>query len=208
MRTIAVDIDDVISPFTESFIHYHNSLYGTKMSIEDFRRPGDYWGYYEGVLADILNDPDGVEEYKRRFWEFLETDRHIRGQPVSEEAKRCLYELKKDYNLQIVTARDGAIKEGTCEWIKEELPDLFSEVHFNASWKQAGMKITKAKLCQEIGAEYLIDDSVEHCNAAAECGITAILFGEYGWNSHHEVHKNVIRLPDWNAVLEYFRLTL
>lgn len=205
MVTIAIDIDDVISPFMESFVNYHNDQYGTSMSIEDFKTPGDYWGFYENIIANLLNDPDGVDEYKRRFWEFLETDRHVRGQPIFEDVKLALYELKKNYNLEIVTARDGTIKEGTIKWINEELPNVFSGVHFNASWKQAGKKITKAKLCQEIGADYLIDDSVEHCNAAAECGITAILFGNYGWNSYHEINDKVIRLNDWREVLEYFK---
>lgn len=205
MRTIAVDIDDVLSPFTESFCNYHNATYGSNLSIDDFKVPGDYWGYYEGVLANVLKNPDGVDEYKRRFWEYLETDRHMRGQPISQEGKDCLYKLKEHYNLEIVTARDGAIKQGTIEWIKEELPDLFSAVHFNASWKQEGEKITKAKLCQEIGADYIIDDSVEHCNAAAECGITAILFGEYGWNAYQKVHEKVIRVSGWAEVLDFFQ---
>lgn len=203
MKTIAIDIDDVISPFTESFVHYHNSTYGTNMSIEDFKAPGDYWGFYEGVIAKILNDPDNVEEYKRRFWEYLETDRHAREQPIYEETKRCLYELKKNYNLEVVTARDGAIKESTIEWLNEQLPDLFSDVHFNSSWKD-GERKTKAAVCQAIGADYLIDDSVEHCNSSAECGVNAILFGNYGWNSHHEIHENVTRITDWPSVLEYF----
>ena len=40
-------------------------------------------------------------------------------------------------------------------------------------------KLTKGMLAKEIKADYLIDDQLKHCSAAAELGIPALLFGVY-----------------------------
>lgn len=204
MKTIAIDVDDVISPFTESFIKYHNEKYGTNMTLADFQAPGDYWGFYEGVLARILNNEEPLEEYRRRFLEYLDSDTHVSGQRITDECRTTIASLKEHYNLEVVTARDGAIKQGTIDWLTKEFPNTFSAIHFNTTWKDLEKRKTKAEICVNIGADYIIDDSVEHCNSSAACGIQAILFGRYGWNSYHELHENVIQLTDWDAVYTYF----
>jgi hypothetical protein len=62
-------------------------------------------------------------------------------------------------------------------------------------------------ICQEIGAGYLIDDNVEHCRLAAEAGVKALLFGEYGWNKHLPTPPGVERVKDWKDVTDYFNVT-
>ncbi|HLA48993.1 MAG TPA: hypothetical protein VJY84_00415, partial [Candidatus Saccharimonadales bacterium] len=62
----------------------------------------------------------------------------------------------------------------------------------------------KAEVCREIGADYLVDDQPKHCLAAADAGITALLFGDYKWTRVNNLPKNVIKVRNWPAVLEYF----
>jgi hypothetical protein len=62
--------------------------------------------------------------------------------------------------------------------------------------------MTKGQICKKLGASYLIDDNVGHCEKAIEEGVSAVLFGEYGW--HGDAPDKLVRCKDWPAVLEYF----
>jgi hypothetical protein len=111
--------------------------------------------------------------------------------------------LKKKYDLVIVTARDKRGVAITHQALDEYYPNLFKDVHFVPLWG-GGKKATKAQICDEIGASYLIDDSFEHCSLAAEAGIEALLFGHYGWNHYQRLTSGMRRVKDWRAVSEYF----
>jgi 5'(3')-deoxyribonucleotidase len=121
-----------------------------------------------------------------------------------EGALDVIAELKKKYRLVIVSARFGTQIEDTHHWLEKHLPGVFDGIHFMEMWDE-DKKTTKAKVCQEIGAGYLIDDNVEHCGLAAEEGIQALLFGDYGWNRAEDVHPGVVRVKDWHAVAAYFK---
>src|SRR5262249_45034715 len=111
--------------------------------------------------------------------------------------------LKNRYKLVIVTARPKRTVEATPEWIERNFPDIFSDIHFVPIW-DPGPKKTKAEICQEIGADYLIDDLVRHCNLAAEVGIKAILFNRITWKQPEKIHPEVIVVKNWEGILEYF----
>jgi hypothetical protein len=116
----------------------------------------------------------------------------------------ALQELQKSYDLVIVTSRDHRTVSLTHESLALHYPDIFSDVHFVPLWGN-GEKVTKAKICNEIGASYLIDDSFEHCKLAAEVGISAILFGSYGWNRTQALPAHVTRCKTWDDVLNNCR---
>ena len=69
---------------------------------------------------------------------------------------------------------------------------------------QARLKATKADIVKQIGADYLIDDQPKHCFAAAEAGITSLLFGDYRWNRNVKLPEGVVKVRTWHEVLEYF----
>ena len=74
------------------------------------------------------------------------------------------------------------------------------------------------KLCADA---VIIDDSTKYCQACAAAGMTALLFGRYGWNATVQqsgqsadlpellesgdpdtaLHPSVVRVDDWEAVL-------
>ena len=195
---IAVDIDDVLSSQVDVLIAFSNERYGTNLSHADFMIPGEYWGYYERVWG--LGKDLGAE----RFQTFLREKYPLRQQ-IEEKAIRAITALKKSHRLDLVTSRGADYYEPTLEWLEKHAPGLFEGVHFVDLWAgETGLKTTKAKICKEIGAGYLIDDNAEHCNLAAEAGVSALLFGEFGWNLHHKLHPRVVRIADWEEVLEYF----
>lgn len=196
-EVIAIDIDEVLSSEVDAIIAFSNQRLGQHLTYDDFKAPGEYWGYYERLWADSGEDPSQL------FNEFLNSE-HKSGQVIRQQVLEILKELKVKYELEIITSRTNDFKEITLQMIEEFSPSIFNDIHFVELWNEPDLKATKAHICKEIGAGYLIDDSVEHCNIAAEAGITPLLFGNWGWNREKEIHPDVVRVADWIKVREYF----
>ncbi len=74
--------------------------------------------------------------------------------------------------------------------------------HWNLD--KQGRVIQKSTACLEHNAQYLIDDLPYYIQAAASAGITGLLFGDYPWNQHFSSIQPVERVPNWQAVENYF----
>lgn len=196
-ETLAIDIDDVINPSLASFIAFQNEKYGTDLTLDHFMHHDDYWGYYERALgrAAGIGAAECLDRYEQ-FKESVEPDSQI----VSDEVRIGLNGLKRWFDLQIITARDYSSRDRTVEWVEAQLPDVFSDIHFN---RTPEAEVPKVEICRKIGAVCLIDDAPEHVNAAAEAGVRSILFGQYGWNMRHEVHPTVVRIPTWQETFAF-----
>lgn len=191
-KAIAIDIDDVMVAHVDAFLEFSNKNYGTNYTIEDYC---DRWG----ILWKIEDDA----EIKRRAREF-HTPESAMSYRFLDGAKDAIEQLGKSYDLYIVTARPEYLVEITQEWVNMHLNGVFKGVHFVPIWIPEN-KVTKADICRQIGASYLIDDVVKHCNLAAEGGITAVLFGDYAWNRNDEIKKGVVRCKDWQEVVNFLQ---
>jgi 5'(3')-deoxyribonucleotidase len=197
-KIIAVDIDDVLASINETMRLFINEYYGANHTSEDYAVDGQYWGYWE----KIWNVSD--EEGKQRYEAFIRSDA-FRQAATHEGAVDVINRLKQNYELVVVTAREDFHVEGTHMWLNQQFGDTFKRVEFVPLWS-TDRKFTKGEICKVIGAGYLIDDNVEHCNLAAEEDVQALLFGEYGWNRNQKLHKDVLKVKDWHAVAEYFNV--
>jgi uncharacterized HAD superfamily protein len=191
---IAVDIDDVLAAEAEFIIAYSNENWGHSLSLEDYKENwGEMWGLDHDAVerrADTLHQTDLVMMYR-----------------TIDGAHQALLELKKNYDLIILTSRRRLIQAETSDWIAQNFGDIFDEIHYTGFWdtKDPGGHLrTKGKLLEEIGADYVIDDQSKHCIAASECGIKAILFGDYAGNRSVKLPSDVVRCKNWKEVLEYF----
>ncbi len=194
---IAVDFDDVVSPQIDGLIEFSNQRYGTNWTRDDFMAPGDYWTYFQNLWGV------GLDEGQRRFNEYLDEGFQFK-QLIAPDALTVLSDLKSDYRLEIVTSRNSRYQTETLKMITAKAPGLFAGVNFVDLWDQPGIKATKAKVCQEIGAGYLIDDNPEHCNLAAREGVKALLFGDFGWHKGKQLEDRVVKVAGWPAVKEFF----
>ncbi|HWB39271.1 MAG TPA: hypothetical protein VG604_03460 [Candidatus Saccharimonadales bacterium] len=194
-KTIAVDLDDVLAASAEAWVAFSNQQWGTNLTVED---------YQEDWSAAWQVDHATSEE---RWKDIEEAGVYINVQP-NLSATEVLKQLSESYKLVIATSRSAPIYKPTIDWIRQHYGQVFSEVHtsgiFDKGMSDEAIKLTKAQLCREIGADYLIDDQLKHCLAVADAGIEAILFGDYPWNQIDKLPKNVTRCADWPAVLEYF----
>ena len=193
-QIIAVDADDTIFDENTAVRLYMNNKYGFTHTAEDYLVPGSYSRYWDTIWGTEGMQTDGMHD------EFATSDAKKNLQPIPG-ALETLRLLKAKYDLVIVTARDHRTVELTHTALSEHYPEIFNDVHFTPLCGN-GEKFTKTKICTEIGASILIDDSYDHCKLAADAGIQALLFGTYGWNTHQEVSEGIFRCKDWQSVKE------
>ena len=186
---IGVDIDDVIAEHIPDFVAYTNQFYGTNISTDTYHED---WP----LLWNIARDE--TMERARKF----HSDRVRHFTPI-KGADEVLQTLSQRYRLVIVTARPQYTIDHTHEWIERHFKDMFTERHFVPIWEEDSL-VTKADICRQVGADYLIDDLPRHCNVAADAGITPLLFGNYTWRDDHPLHDSVVKVMDWREIAEYF----
>ena len=195
-KIIAVDADDTLFDENTAVRLFMNEKYGLDHTPDDYDIVAPYEGYWENIWQ---LDPD---EMDARYEAFIVSSHKANLQPFPHAIKVLRY-LRKDYDLVVVTSRDQRTVEVTHHSLAQHYPDIFQDVHFVPLWGN-GEKVTKAMICNEIGASYLIDDGYDHCRLAAEAGVTALLFGDYGRNRTQKLLSGMIRAVDWTEVREYF----
>ncbi len=196
-EVIAIDIDDVLAANAEGFAAFSNDRWGTSLEPDDYT---EHWAEMWSI--------DQEEADKRR--NVIIKEKLFTSYRFFDEAKAVLKELKKNYKLVIVSSRSNEVHKETLKWLDAEYKGVFSEIHFAKMWDDPKLhilkklKMTKAEICKEIGADYLVDDQPKHCIAAANAGIKVILFGDYKWSRDIKLIKNMTRAIDWHGVKEYF----
>ena len=193
-KVIAVDIDDVLADNAQGFIEFSNRQWGTSLTIHDYT---EHWAELwqcdmDEVLrrSKIFHDSDAMARYAHK-----------------PEAEPVLRNLVEDYTLVNTTSRKSLTAGITRTFIETNYGGIFSAIHhagFFDDDTNIGLHETKADLCMRIGASYLIDDQLKHCRAAANVGITAVLFGDYPWNRTSDLPPGVARAHDWDEVQEFF----
>ena len=189
---IAVDIDEVLVPHFQGLIDWYNDEYGTELTLKH-NHPNDPrpWG-----------TPD-YGEAVRRVRKYFETPGFLDTRPF-REAAGALKKLGLSYRLLVVTGRDTIIERVTRQWLDRHFKDLIEDAHFSARYSLEGKVRDKASVIVSTGADYLIDDDLSECEAAAKAGIRCLLFGEYPWNKVAELPAGITRVKNWQEVLEYF----
>lgn len=194
-QVIAFDCDDVLVSIGALLVQHYNMLHATNVRPEDF-----YSKDYKNVWKA---DP---ETAVRDVMQYLFTDDYMDLAPMAG-AKETLAELSKQYRLFIVTGRPDATRRVTERWLESHLPNVFEEVIFTNFFKLSDSKDqlrSKADVCKELGATYLVDDHVHHIHTVSEQGITGLLFGDLPWEQPDILPANAVKIKDWEALASYF----
>jgi uncharacterized HAD superfamily protein len=195
-QIIAVDIDDVLADELPAMREFINKTYGLQLTAEDYDIESPHAGFWLEVWGV------GKEEGQARYRAF--TEAQVPAQfGILNGALEGIERLKQKYTLVIVTARDQPFTDVTHTWLSKHFPETFKRIEFVHAWS-TDEKVSKAVICKQIGADFLIDDSLEHCEMAAEAGLQVVLYGDYGWNRRATEVAGITRAKDWQAVLEYF----
>lgn len=191
---IAVDIDDVLALSVDKFIEWSNDRFQTEIKFDEYIED---WS----LLWDI-SQAETTVRVNQMYKEGIPAQYSHVG-----EAVEVLNKLKSDYELIVATARRSAEHMITRNWIKKHYPAVFKDVHFAGIWDEItehSPKKTKARLCKELGVDYLIDDQVKHCVGANGVGVKALLYGDYPWNRDADLPKGVERVFSWKEIEDYF----
>ena len=195
-KIIAVDLDDVVAANAEGFVKFSNERWGTNLRPEDFHEDlGSLWSVDQDTVA-------------QRMLEFCEAE-IVREYGHFADALPVLKKLKQNYTLLLVTSRRKMLMKATADWVDMYLPDIFTSIHHAGIFdnlEKGSHTLTKAEILKDLGANYLIDDQLKHCVAAAKAGILALLFGDYVWNQSNSLPERVTRTKDWEVVAEYFNV--
>lgn len=195
-KVIAVDLDEVLSTQLETIRLFNNKHYGSSHTPEDYTIEAPYWRYFESVWQ--VDDAEG----DRRVEHYISSG-GLSDQGTVPGAIEAIKKLKRRFKLVIVTNRLQSHADETHRWLNRHFSKIFDDVRFTSVWGDKGSS-AKAKISKDIGADYFIDDNLNHCLAVAEEEITCLLFGEYGWNREEVKNKKIIRVKNWDEVLEYF----
>ncbi|TBU64735.1 hypothetical protein BD310DRAFT_943733 [Dichomitus squalens] len=198
---IAIDMDDVLSQTNEVVAEWHNSAYGTSMTLDDF-----YYYYY--WMNPYWGDPD---ETIRKVEEFWKTDYIDIAPPVAGAYDALLKLTEKGYRLVVVTARQLRELDRSIVWVEKNLPGLIDtfictgqSMETLADQKELATKLSKADVCRKIGAKFLIDDSVEN---ALKCVVAdppepVLLFGDYSWNTRVGRYSDITKETSFEEKLK------
>jgi 5'(3')-deoxyribonucleotidase len=192
---IALDCDDVIVATGELLVNHYNQLHGTTVRPQDF-----YSKDYEHVWRA---EP---ETATRDLFAYLLTEEYIQLAPM-ENAAAVLRKLAEQYTLYIVTGRPDETEQATLQWIEKYLPGIFEQVIFTNFFKlndSKGALRTKADVCKELGAQWLVDDHLYHIHNVADQGITGLLFGDLPWEQLESPSPHIVKIKDWQGLEAYF----
>ncbi len=189
---IAVDCDDVLADNATGFVEFSNSMWGTRLSQEDY---DEHWA----KVWQVDND-----ETERRAREFHNSSVFSTYKPV-DQALPSLRRLARNHQLCIVTSRRTEVRDDTVARIHEHYPGIFvyDAIYFAGIWDtitRDSINKDKSGIVASINADVLVDDQMKHCIAVAKSGRQAILFGDYTWNQAKVLQQGVVRCIDWLAV--------
>jgi len=194
-QVIAVDVDDVLSASASGFAAFSNRRWGAGVTADDY---DEDWAKFWKVPLEVALQRREEAHASGVFGDYATVDKAV----------DVLSRLKTDYDLIVVTSRQLKLKPETDAWIARHFPNIFSAVHYAGIWDTQDVKNAlrqhKAGICQQLGADFLIDDQLKHCIGAAECGMRALLFGNYKWNRADNLHENITEVHTWDEVGEYF----
>lgn len=182
---IAIDCDDVIIETAPSTLVYYNNTYGTTVELKDFYSNEDsVWGADSNTAIERINNYLNSQEFQE--------------QRPFQEAIKVVMELAEQYELHLVTGRHDFLTEATTNMLHTYFPNIFKSVEFTNFFSDNPR--SKAAVCSNLHAVYLIDDNLHHATVVAEAGIKVLLYGDYPWNEADNLHPNIRRVKDWYEI--------
>ncbi|MHB8660838.1 MAG: 5' nucleotidase, NT5C type [Minisyncoccota bacterium] len=190
IKTLGIDLDDVVIDFNTALCEWHNRHYGTSYERKDIV------SYELAGLWKCTRD-----EARRRVFDFYNTIEHHLAPPV-QGAIEGLHVLKKKNTLVGATSRPKAVRDLTLKWLRRQTLEVFDVIYFLGHYHGPAVErsISKAEVCREVRTSLFIDDSLAHATSIACAGIPVLLF-DTPWNQG-AIPELVTRVSGWDEILE------
>lgn len=196
---IAIDIDEVLAHTTDSVRLFVNQKYGVGLTPEHYLIPGEYVGYYQHVWQTngLPYETIHSEYVTAMLTNDVPTIQAVPGAAAGVEL------LAQSFDLYPVSSRWVNLQDITTQWLADTIPALQNAPILLGSTTKNDLHKTKGQICRENGYSYLIEDNPQYCQDAIDQGVTAILFGEYGWQE--TIPPGAVRCKTWSDVIDYFK---
>lgn len=188
---IAIDIDDVLADFSEGFIKHIKKVKGVNVEIHDLK-VAEWWKAWGKTL----------EESTKTIYEFLQSEDIMKVEPKTGAIRALKLLKQKGHKLTVITGRPANVHEKTRQWVHDNLPNVFEEVYCTDFHIVNNGKLTKGGICEEIGADLLIDDYPGYAKECLDKGIQVLLFDSF-WNHGFELLPGLTRIHNWEEALDY-----
>jgi len=190
---IGVDIDQILADFLQGFAKFHNTVYDTTVSKEDFR---------DFNLCTVIGGTE--EEKNNKILEYYDSE-FFKSIPSVPGAREALQKLHDEHEFVLITSRPNHISETTKQWLAKHFKTNFKELHFSNDWfKKGSNKLNKGELCKQLKIDLMIEDSVNNATLCAQHGTPAVLLA-YPWNETDNLHSEITRLASWTDIVEHIQ---
>jgi len=185
---IGIDVDEVLAEQLKSLVEFYRDRTGVFVPKEKFH--SYYWPDIWGI---------SLEEAVKIDIDFKETDL-FDNLEVVEGSVDAINILRYDHELVIITARPKRFKDKTLKWLDSNFGNLFSNIFHSCDFHvDNGDNKNKSDICEDLGVDILIEDSVNNSLDCAKRGLVVLLLDK-PWNQGVE-HKNIYRCFSWEDIL-------
>ena len=188
---IGIDIDEVLADQMTGLIQFHNASYGTTLARDHFRS-SKFWETWGGTREEAI----------QKVFAYYQTPYFRDLKPVVG-SQEVVDNLKRNHELHLVTGRQNEISDATHEWVLRHFPNCFLGIHFANHYSNTGSPKSKSEICDSLGIEMLIDDTLDYALECASPNRTVLLF-DSPWNQRQELPQGIHRIQHWKEVLDFF----
>jgi uncharacterized HAD superfamily protein len=183
---IAIDVDGVLLDLMVEFCEIFNKRYGTKYTKEDVA----HWEFFHDwdVSEDVAYDI---------FHEIYNNSQEVPF--IDQRAPRILKNLHQNHQLDIVSARTFKFKGELKKTL--ETHGIHNNVHYRnlilVENKPYDVKLT-------LDYEIYVDDNPNLVTPIKNIHNKFLLLYNQPWNYNIRASKNVLRVMNWEEILNYF----
>lgn len=187
-KTLAVDLDDVLSDSFASILAYHNATYGTAHGRADMHDHNLH------VLWDI-----DKKEAIQRVDGWFDSPFYMMTGPVSGARDGLTALNNAGFSIAIVTSRPERARPHTNAWLAKHYAGLYSALYITNQYENPNVLVTKGTICADIGAVGLVDDVTAYLEDVVARGMRGFQF-DTPWN-RHESAPGITRVHSWDDVV-------
>ncbi|MEI6040451.1 MAG: hypothetical protein WCP93_03840 [Candidatus Berkelbacteria bacterium] len=170
-ETIAVDADDVLFQTIPALIDWHNVMYDTNLTMDQFTRY-HFWEVWGGTRQQAID----------KWLEFVNSAWQKRVKPMPEAYEVLRRWQTEGKTLILVTSRQIEALAVTEALVELHYPSIFTDKICTNNYGVTGVSVKKIDVCQKLGAHMIIEDNPEYLDDFVGSKIKPVLFGRYPWN--------------------------
>ena len=191
---ISFDRDDVLFPFTDVFLLWHNEVYCTNFTVIDNTT-------YDLSLLFRCD----YSEALRRTAEYCNTEKFRNTQPLEGSQELVNLLIEKGHELIVITSKvkihgEVDLEEATNSFMGRYFQGQFSKIFMTG--QMDGGKVTKGMICNQERVDLHVEDHIEYAKECVAPNRTVCLF-DRPWNQCSELPSGIVRVYSLSEIVNY-----